>query len=80
MKSVSVKVVVDPEDSPSAGYTAYSPSLPGCYANGRTLEEAKENMKQAISQHISTLLAHGEVISLASERSQVHAFTYVLPT
>jgi predicted RNase H-like HicB family nuclease len=32
----------EPED---LGYSAYSPSLPGCFSNGRTIEDAKRNMR-----------------------------------
>jgi predicted RNase H-like HicB family nuclease len=40
--------------------SAYSPSLPGCFGNGRTIEEAKRNMREAIRQHVSALLVDGE--------------------
>jgi predicted RNase H-like HicB family nuclease len=49
----------EPEDE---GYLAYSPSLPGCFSNGRTVEDAKRNMREAIAQHVTALLAHGEPV------------------
>jgi predicted RNase H-like HicB family nuclease len=49
----------EPED---AGYSAYSPSLPGCFSNGSTIEEARRNMRDAIQQHVVALLAHGEPV------------------
>lgn len=36
----------------STGYSAYSPNLPGCVSTGRTREEGKHNMREAIDFHI----------------------------
>jgi predicted RNase H-like HicB family nuclease len=44
------------------GYSAYSPSLLGCFSNGRTIEEARRNMREATEQHVASLLAHGEPV------------------
>jgi len=61
MKYYSFEVVIEsePEDG---GYSAYSPSLPGCFSNGATLEEAKHNIREVISQHVETLLAHDQPV------------------
>jgi predicted RNase H-like HicB family nuclease len=40
----------------------YGPSLPGCFSNGRTVEEARRNMRAAIRQHVGALLAHREPV------------------
>ena len=42
------------------GYFAYSPSLPGCFSNGMTIEEAKQNIREAVQQHVASLEAHGK--------------------
>lgn len=34
--------------------------LPGCYASGRTIDEAIKNVKDAIAEHISALKEYGE--------------------
>lgn len=34
----------------------------GCLTNGRTIEEAKRSMREAIQQHVAPLLAHGESV------------------
>jgi len=39
----------EPEDE---GYFAYSPTLPGCFSNGKTIEETKRNIREAITQHL----------------------------
>lgn len=61
MKFYSFEIVIEkePED---AGYLAYSPTLPGCFSNGLTIEEAKRNIREAIQQHVASLQAHGEVV------------------
>ncbi len=33
-------------------YSAYLPDLPGCIATGRTIEELKSNMSEALEIHL----------------------------
>jgi predicted RNase H-like HicB family nuclease len=40
-------------------YSAYAPDLPGCIATGRTLEEVKQVMREAIAFHIEGLREEG---------------------
>lgn len=40
-------------------YTAVVPALPGCISQGKTEEEAKKNIKEAIKLHISLLAEDG---------------------
>ncbi|MBC7347113.1 MAG: type II toxin-antitoxin system HicB family antitoxin [Clostridia bacterium] len=40
-------------------YSAYSPDIPGCVATGRTPEEARQRMQEAIEMHINGLLEDG---------------------
>lgn len=42
-----VKVVL--EASQDGGYTVYVPSLPGCISEGETIEEALQNIQEAIA-------------------------------
>lgn len=44
------------------GYVVSVPSLPGCYSQGETLEEAEKNIKEAIELYIESLAAHHEPI------------------
>ena len=57
--SVIVAIEKEAEDE---GYAAYSPTLPGCFSNGKTVEEAKRNIRDAIRLHIESLLAHGQLV------------------
>lgn len=36
-------------------YSAYLPDLPGCIATGKTVEEIRERMRQAIDLHLRGL-------------------------
>ena len=66
----------EPED---AGYLAYIPTLPGCLSNGRTIEEAKHNLREAIQQHIQVLLAHGQPIPKNEYLVHVEELTVAVP-
>jgi predicted RNase H-like HicB family nuclease len=61
MRYYTFEIVVEkePEDD---GYLAYSPTLPGCFSNGLTIEDTKRNMREAIQLHIESLLDHGDRI------------------
>lgn len=53
-------VVVEKDE---AGYFfAYAPSLQGCYTQGRSLEEALKNIKEAIELHIEDRRARKEAV------------------
>jgi predicted RNase H-like HicB family nuclease len=39
--------------------TAYSPDLPGCIATGKTVDETKQNMTEAVNFHIDGLKSEG---------------------
>ena len=58
-------VVLRPE--PEGGFTAIVPVLPGCVTYGRTLAEAKEMTKDAVSGYIESLRKHGEPVPTDSE-------------
>lgn len=61
MQFYSFEVVIEKE-AEDDGYHGWSPSLPGCFSNGRTIEDAKRNMREAVTQHVTALLARGEPI------------------
>ncbi len=46
----------------SRNYSAYVPDLPGCIATGKTLEEVKSNMREAIKMHIQGMIEDQEPI------------------
>lgn len=47
---------------PDGGYHASCPALRGCHSEGDTLDEAFENMREAIEVYIESVEAHGEQV------------------
>lgn len=44
------------------GYSADGPTLPGCFSNGRTVQEARRNMRASLRLHLRALRVHREPI------------------
>lgn len=67
---MSVKYAVIFEQAKS-NWAAYVPDLPGCMTTGRTLEETRGNIREAVQGHLETLRHFGDPIpepsSLAGE-------------
>ena len=40
-------------------YSAYIPDVPGCIATGKTIEETKKNIKEALDMHLEGLAEDG---------------------
>lgn len=45
-----------------AGYSAYSPDLPGCVTNGWTRHEAEHRLWSAMRVHLEQLKENGETV------------------
>jgi antitoxin HicB len=58
-------IMLRPE--PEGGYTALVPALPGCVTYERTLKEAQEMAKDAISGYIASLRKHNEPVPTDEE-------------
>ena len=43
-------------------YGVYIPDLPGCIATGKTVEEVKANMREAIRMHLEGMIEDQEAI------------------
>jgi predicted RNase H-like HicB family nuclease len=52
-------------------YVAQVPVLPGCISQGKTREEAIENIKDAIRGYLESLKKHGEPIPPSIEEELV---------
>jgi predicted RNase H-like HicB family nuclease len=48
--SMRFRVILEPSDE---GYTVYVPSLPGCISEGKTVEEALTNIREAIELYLA---------------------------
>lgn len=60
MKVYDLKVLLEPDET--GGYIALCPSLPGCYSQGETVEEAMENIEESIFLCLEDMQAHGETL------------------
>jgi predicted RNase H-like HicB family nuclease len=78
MRYFSFEIVIEKEPE-NEGYFAYSPTLPGCFSNGVSIEQAKRNIREAISQHIDSLTAHGNVIPQNDRIVHVEELTVGVP-
>lgn len=57
----------------SSAWGAAVPDLPGCFSAGDTMEEAMENARQAIDQHIEIMIEDGVAIPSARSLSEIQA-------
>lgn len=58
-------IILRPESE--GGYTALVPALPGCVTYGRTLKEAQQMARDAISGYIASLRKHNEPVPTDEE-------------
>ena len=54
---MNFKVLIERDED--GYYVATVPSLPGCISQGKTEDEASENIKEAIELHLSALAEEG---------------------
>jgi predicted RNase H-like HicB family nuclease len=78
MKFYSFQIVIEkePEDQ---GYFAYTPNVPGCFSNGKTIEETKRNIREAVEQHLAFMLAHAQPIPQNDRVVHVEELTVAVP-
>ncbi len=65
-------IALEPGTESSAWGVAV-PDLPGCFSAGDTMEEAMENARQAIDQHIEIMIEDGVAIRSARSLSEIQA-------
>ena len=53
MKKFNISAVLYPQEN--GGYTVISPELRGCVTDGRTLDEARDNFKEAAALMLSDI-------------------------
>ena len=53
MTSMEYSVIV--HDADEGGYWVEAPALPGCYSQGESVDEALENVKEAIELYLEAL-------------------------
>lgn len=50
LRILEYKTIFTPEEE--GGYSVSVPDLPGCFSQGKTFEEAKDNIKEAIELYL----------------------------
>lgn len=78
MRFYSFQIVIEKE-AEDEGYCAHSPTLPGCFSNGKTIEDAKRNIRQAVQQHVESMLSHGQPIPQTDSVVHVEELTVGMP-
>ncbi len=67
MEPRTYTVIVEPAEE--GGYWAYVPALPGCFTQGKTLEEVVLMAKEAVAGFIEVLAKLGKPIPAERPRS-----------
>ncbi|MDP2952049.1 MAG: type II toxin-antitoxin system HicB family antitoxin [Chloroflexota bacterium] len=70
MEQLEYTVVLDPDEE-GTGYTVTVPALPGCISEGDTLEEALDNIKDAIQLYLRMCRQKGEPVPKETVSPQV---------
>jgi predicted RNase H-like HicB family nuclease len=78
VKYYTFEIIIEKE-SDDEGYLAYSPTLAGCFSNGKTIEEARKNIREAIQLHIESLRSHGQPIPQNEKIVHVEELTVGIP-
>jgi predicted RNase H-like HicB family nuclease len=78
MDTRAFQIVIEKEPE-GEGYYAYVPALPGCFSNGRTIGEARQNIREAMELHLSALREQNQPIPQGGRVVQVEEMTVSLP-
>jgi predicted RNase H-like HicB family nuclease len=78
MKYYSFEIVIEKEQE-DEGYYAYSPTLPGCFSNGKSIEETKKNMREAVQLFIASLIDRNQPIPQTDKIVHVEELTLGVP-
>ncbi|MDP3763637.1 MAG: type II toxin-antitoxin system HicB family antitoxin [bacterium] len=68
MKTYTYRTIIEPDED---GYHGFVPSLPGVHTVGKTIEETKQNLDDAIRCHLEGLAKDG--ITPPQEREAVES-------
>ena len=79
MKPLRYEILIEKEEDPAAGYSVSCPALPGCFSNGRTVAQARKNMREAMELYVESLVAHGEKVPLPRKAIRLDELTLMVP-
>ncbi|MFC1801822.1 type II toxin-antitoxin system HicB family antitoxin [Patescibacteria group bacterium] len=60
MKTYTFRTIIEPDEKGT--FHGFVPALAGCNTWGKTIEETKENLKEAIEVYVASLVDDGEEI------------------
>jgi predicted RNase H-like HicB family nuclease len=72
--------IVIEKEADGEGYTAYSPTLAGCFRRARTMEQAKENIREAVLKRVESLLAEAEPITQCERLIHIEELSIAVPS
>ena len=67
------RIIIEPDERKT--FHAYVPALPGCHTWGRSLTEARKNIRDAVDAYLRSLVADGEKIPKDAGVEVVEAFS-----
>jgi len=67
---VKYTIIIEPEEE--GGYSVSVPALPGCFSHGATIEQARQNIKEAIECHLESLKIRKKPIPKETTPFEVH--------
>jgi antitoxin HicB len=68
VKTFKYTILIHPGDEGEKGYWVEVPALPGCFTQGRTVEQCIRNAREAIEGYLESLAKLGEPIPEEPER------------
>lgn len=60
MKTYTFRTIIEPDENNT--FHGYAPALPGCHTWGKTLEETRKNLQDAMRAYLASVLEDGEPI------------------
>lgn len=69
---MKLRVVIEQDED--GVFVAVCPTLPGCVSQGKTREEAIENIKDAIAGYVESLKKHNEPVPPSIEEEVVEVY------
>lgn len=57
--SYTYRVIIEPDEG---GFHAFVPALPGCHTWGKTIDEAREMVRDAIDAYLRSVIADGQPV------------------
>jgi len=60
VKNYTYRVIIEPDEKGT--FHAYVPALSGCHTWGESLEVARDNIRDALTAYVRSLIADGEPV------------------